>query len=282
MNHYERLKVTQDAPPEVIRAAYRALALALPDDAQREAQLRALNTAYETLIDPETRQAYDTVLAVLVPDIEVDAAPPDVAAAADADLDLDIALDALAVPGMASLTDAGAADDELADPWQSVYDAPALEPPRPLTRQPVVWVGGALALLIVIGAGIWLWQLYKSNQFTQGMALPYGAAASGVSVPEGGMPRGTPSAGAASGVLSVDELSRLSDEELLQVLPTLGEASTSGSVRGLPSVATPRGGRGAVAGRHPLDGTPLNLRTEGVLIDPLAPDTAPKPAARPR
>ena len=26
VNHYERLKVTQDAPPEVIRAAYRALA----------------------------------------------------------------------------------------------------------------------------------------------------------------------------------------------------------------------------------------------------------------
>ena len=67
MNHYERLKVTQDAPPEVIRAAYRALAQALPQDEHREARLTELNTAYETLIDPELRQAYDTVLTVSVP-----------------------------------------------------------------------------------------------------------------------------------------------------------------------------------------------------------------------
>ena len=33
VNHYERLKVTQDAPPEVIRAAYRALAQALEGQA---------------------------------------------------------------------------------------------------------------------------------------------------------------------------------------------------------------------------------------------------------
>ena len=40
--------------------------------------------------------------------------------------------------------------------------------------------------------------------------------------------------------------------------------------------------RGGAAGRHPLDGNPLKLRTEGELVDPLAPEAAPKPAARAR
>jgi curved DNA-binding protein CbpA len=71
VNHYERLKVTQDAPPEVIRAAYRALANRLQaqppapgaaaDAAQEE--MMGLNAAYETLIDPMLRRDYDASLA---------------------------------------------------------------------------------------------------------------------------------------------------------------------------------------------------------------------------
>ncbi len=70
MNHYERLKVTQDAPAEVIRAAYRALANRLQahptapgagaDAAQEE--MMGLNAAYETLIDPMLRRDYDASL----------------------------------------------------------------------------------------------------------------------------------------------------------------------------------------------------------------------------
>lgn len=71
MNHYERLKVTQDAPPEVVRAAYRALANRLqaqpaapgaPADAAQE-EMMGLNAAYETLIDPMLRRDYDASLA---------------------------------------------------------------------------------------------------------------------------------------------------------------------------------------------------------------------------
>ena len=71
MNHYERLKVTQDAPPEVIRAAYRALANRLhpdrnggaggADDASHD-QMAELNAAYEVLIDPVLRRDYDATL----------------------------------------------------------------------------------------------------------------------------------------------------------------------------------------------------------------------------
>ena len=272
MNHYERLKVTQDAPPEVIRAAYRALAQALPQDEHREARLIELNTAYETLIDPELRQAYDTVLTVSVPDSEVDEDPG-----------LDIALDALAlppevlspgdIPGAAR--EAAQADQDMVDPWQVAYEASAFQPPKLWSRQPVVWMGGGLVLLMMAAGGVGLWQMQKANQLSQGMAVQLGEAASAPLRPKDlVMP---PVSTDAEGALSVEDLSRLSDEELLKVLPTLGEATSSRSVRDLPSVASPRPSRGAAGAPHPLDGAPLDLRTEGELIDPLAP-TAPSGA----
>jgi hypothetical protein len=107
------------------------------------------------------------------------------------------------------------------------------------------------------------------------MAVQLGEAASAPLQPDDLL---TPPVSAdAEAALSVEDLSRLSDEELLEVLPTLGEATASRSVRDLPSVASPRPSRGVAGARHPLDGAPLDLRTEGELIDPLAP-TAPSPA----
>ncbi|MDX9843277.1 MAG: J domain-containing protein [Aquabacterium sp.] len=271
MNHYERLKVTQDAPPEVIRAAYRALAQALPQDEHREARLIELNAAYETLIDPDTRQAYDTVLAVSVPDIVVDEDP-----------NLDITLDELALspdalspggaPGAAS--EAAQADPDMGDPWQGAYEASAYQPPKHWTRQPLVWMAGGVVLLMMAAGGVALWQMQKANQLSQGMAVQLGEAASAVPDELARVPMTTDTAGA----LSVEDLSRLSDEELLEVLPALDEVKSSRSVRELSSVASPSSPRGAASARHPLDGAPLNLRTEGELIDPLAP-TASSPAS---
>lgn len=263
MNHYERLKVTRDAPPEVIRAAYRALAQALPEDAQREAQQRALNTAYETLIDPDTRQAYDAALAMAEPDIVlVDDAAPGVDAAGDT-----------AVAGM---------HEPLDDPWQAVYDAPQVAPRRPWARQPVAWAGIVLLLTAVTGASIWLWQLYKVNELTGGIAVPHGAAASGGAAPTREAHDAAPVARGASGELSVEALSRLSDEELLKVLPTLDETPTAREGRERALVSAPRGGRGTFAGGHPLDGTPLKLRTEGDLVDSLALEAPPPASAHAR
>lgn len=68
MNHYERLKVAPDAPPEVIRAAYRALATKLHPDRQggdagpsEEAHeaMAALNASYLVLTNAKARAAYD-------------------------------------------------------------------------------------------------------------------------------------------------------------------------------------------------------------------------------
>jgi preprotein translocase subunit Sec63 len=63
-NHYDTLKVSRDAPAEVIQGAYRSLARKYhPDVAggspEGEARMKALNEAYEVLGDPVKRAEYD-------------------------------------------------------------------------------------------------------------------------------------------------------------------------------------------------------------------------------
>lgn len=63
-HYYGRLKVAPDAPPEVIRAAYKALAQKYHPDrhqgsVRHELVLAALNKAQEVLLDPERRAAHD-------------------------------------------------------------------------------------------------------------------------------------------------------------------------------------------------------------------------------
>ena len=61
--HYDTLKVTQDAPPEVISAAYKALAhIYHPDkNASTEAVLimQGINISYKILSDPQKRAEHD-------------------------------------------------------------------------------------------------------------------------------------------------------------------------------------------------------------------------------
>lgn len=63
--HYDNLKVTRNAPPEVIRAAYRSLSQKYhpdlqpdnPDEAERI--MRIINASYEILSDPIKRHEHD-------------------------------------------------------------------------------------------------------------------------------------------------------------------------------------------------------------------------------
>ncbi len=61
--HYDNLKVSVDAPPEVIRAAYKALSLKLHPDRNsdpRSAEVMAIvNRSYEILADPVRRARHD-------------------------------------------------------------------------------------------------------------------------------------------------------------------------------------------------------------------------------
>jgi DnaJ-class molecular chaperone len=66
--HYDTLKVSRDAPIEVIQAAYRSLARKHhPDRAggsrESEAIMKAINAAYEVLSDPEARARHDQWIA---------------------------------------------------------------------------------------------------------------------------------------------------------------------------------------------------------------------------
>jgi hypothetical protein len=67
-SHYENLKVSRDAPPEVIRAAYRSLSMKYhPDRNQGDPEaarvMSILNSAFATLSDPEKRRAHDRWIA---------------------------------------------------------------------------------------------------------------------------------------------------------------------------------------------------------------------------
>jgi curved DNA-binding protein CbpA len=62
--HYDNLKVARNAPPEVIRAAYRSLCqLHHPDknngNPEADRVMAIINTSYEVLSDPERRQEHD-------------------------------------------------------------------------------------------------------------------------------------------------------------------------------------------------------------------------------
>jgi DnaJ-class molecular chaperone len=66
--HYDNLKVTRNAPPEVIRAAYKTLCQKFhpdrnPDKADATKTFLLIRTAYETLSDPEKRRLHDAWIA---------------------------------------------------------------------------------------------------------------------------------------------------------------------------------------------------------------------------
>jgi curved DNA-binding protein CbpA len=62
--HYDNLKVARNAPPEVIRAAYRTLSKKYhpdhhPDNPDAMRIIQLINTAYDVLSDPVRRQEHD-------------------------------------------------------------------------------------------------------------------------------------------------------------------------------------------------------------------------------
>jgi hypothetical protein len=78
--HYDNLKVTRNAPPEVIRAAYRTLSQKYhpdmnPGKPDAERVMKALNAAYEVLSDPAKRQQHDAWIAIQ--EASPSNAPPD-------------------------------------------------------------------------------------------------------------------------------------------------------------------------------------------------------------
>jgi len=66
--HYQVLGVANDAPPEVVKAAYRVLAQQYhpdknPGNQTAEDLFKSVNAAYQVVGDPEKRREYDVFLA---------------------------------------------------------------------------------------------------------------------------------------------------------------------------------------------------------------------------
>ena len=62
--HYDNLKVARDAPPEVIRAAYKSLSQKYhpdrnPGDPKASRTMAIINAAYRVLSDPNLRRKHD-------------------------------------------------------------------------------------------------------------------------------------------------------------------------------------------------------------------------------
>ena len=296
MNHYERLKVSQDAPPEVIRAAYRALAAKLhpdrqqqggtdtgPDDAMH-AQMAALNQAYEVLIDPKLRLAYDATLAPSRPTVaassSTEAVTPDQANEAPTRVDMDWLAPKATAP--------------------TVYWPP--------TRRTLV-LGGSLAAAVALLGGSWLYKMEGQHRMEQALSDQYAQPGAVAEPATPGAPGPAPQVtraemSAAERIIeqelaaaeksgksaggrrpSVEELSRMSDEELLKVLPTLDGQGAPAESAAVP--AATGGGKRAAATRaasasvhHPLDGKPLGLRTDMQLPEALPNQQAPGKGSR--
>ncbi|MBH1988172.1 MAG: J domain-containing protein [Burkholderiales bacterium] len=250
MNHYERLKVTQDAPPEVIRAAYRALANRLhpdrsggdtgPQDSAHE-QMAALNAAYEVLIDPVLRRDYDATLSPTATwaTSTFGAAPPTGAEAGMSDMSSLTARSSMArtawAPGARQLLFAGVA-------------------------VAVVLVGGALSYWRVTAHQHPLDQAV-SDQVVRQVGHAPGGVSGGVSG-EVSLEAAAVANPVAARKPTVDELARMSDEELLKALPVLDGKEPPASLTSAPTRFA--------SGPHPLDGTPIQLRGTSQLVDPLA------------
>lgn len=66
--HYDNLKVARDAPPEVIRAAYKTLCQKYHPDRHKDSAeairvIQIINTAYAVLSDPVKRREHDEWIA---------------------------------------------------------------------------------------------------------------------------------------------------------------------------------------------------------------------------
>ena len=71
--HYDNLKVSRDAPIEVIRAAYKSLCLKYHPDLnggnENNSRIMAIiNASYEVLADPENRRQHDRWICAIEPD----------------------------------------------------------------------------------------------------------------------------------------------------------------------------------------------------------------------
>lgn len=263
MNHYERLKVNPEAPPEVIRAAYRALAAKLhPDRKGGDAgpnehaheEMAALNASYLVLMDAQARAEYDRTLkgkGHAAPDSDApgraSGRPTWGGRARAASAEPEPELESV----MAGQT---GADTRIDIDWlMAMPTAPQVWYKNPRWVSAAVVVGGLLL------SGLVWWGFHEAERLEFDRSLAQrGAVEPAMQAPQPAAPvvpvaPQAAASGASMPELSAEQLSKMSDEELLAAMPKLlnDNASTSASH---PTLMAPSGPA------HPLDGQPLGLK----------------------
>lgn len=255
LDHYERLKISRDAPLEVIRAAYRALAAKHHPDRHGQSEgantdMAALNAAYEVLCDPEARAAYDATLI-----------KPSRAGASRESSEPSEGRTDRSRSGRAS-ADAPGPSVFVEHPdvdWSALISAkPQINPWT--TRQrliPIVVVAGLLAG----GAAVWLSHDAAEQMAEERLLAEHFRAAN-------------PTRDLGAEAMAKSNMVVAADKVPVDILRDSVAASgaSAGALATQPSaLQTPEVVRSKLASlRHPLDGEALSLKREGQLVDPLA------------
>lgn len=164
MSHYARLKVTEDAPAEVIRAAYRVLAAKHHPDrqgaaeghvAQAHADMSALNTAYQVLINPQTRADYDRLLAERR---KLNKAKP---------FGRKESVDEIVIQVTPAEPKVTRVDMEWLPPKQEEVQ------PVWMTSRRVMVMGGSAVGVLLLGMTYWVWQLFVQHQMEKALSEQY-------------------------------------------------------------------------------------------------------------
>lgn len=263
MNHYERLKVNPEAPPEVIRAAYRALAAKLhPDRKGGDAgpnehaheEMAALNASYLVLMDEKARADYDRTLKG-----KVHAAPesdaPGRGAGRTAWGGRARAASTEPEPELESvMAGQNGADTRIDIDWLMAMPAA----PQVWYKNPR-WVSAAVVAGGLVLSGLVWWGVHEAERLEFDRSLAQrGAVEPAAQVPQAAAPvvpvaPQAAASGASMPELSAEQLSKMSDEELLAAMPKLLNDNVS-TTASHPTLMAPSGPA------HPLDGQPLGLK----------------------
>jgi curved DNA-binding protein CbpA len=255
LDHYERLKISRDAPLEVIRAAYRALAAKHHPDRHGQSEgantdMAALNAAYEVLCDPQARAAYDAILI-----------KPGRAGASHDSTEPSQGRTGRSRSGRAS-ADAPRPSVHMEHPdvdWSALISAkPQINPWT--TRQrliPIVVVAGLLAG----GAAVWLSRDAAEQVAEERLLAEHFKTAN-------------PTRDLAAEAMAQSNRAVAANNMPVDILrESMVASGASAGARAVlpPVVQTPEAVRSKLASlRHPLDGEGLLLKREGQLVDPLA------------
>ncbi len=265
VNHYERLKVNRDAPLEVIRAAYRALAAKHhPDRVSHSrpdaphADMAALNSAYEVLANPTARAAYDAELKAAAAKSSPSAKRR--YAWRHSQQANDHAAPEQFQPTQFQTTEFQTSMQHSLDPQESRVEVNWLPPSAQPLENPWMTKRRLVPMAILMGGvmfaiGAW-WANLTVRQMEAERTL---SSHYDRQIQPGTIVRSEPDV--ATPPPANDAATLPTAEELLAGASSSTQPSAADSTRAaVAALARP-------SARHPLDGTPLGLRPEGRLVE---------------